>query len=138
MDNLDRTNVVQAALAKYVLQKQLYNIGGLVKEEGSFLSHGVFAILCSQCAGVDDNEALSAVFRNMWADHGDQIARAYGGSGALKSDFTRTNKRTRKGALEDGVKSVLRYVKNNFLDGPRQVGNPGLLHGALCLPTYTF
>ncbi|KAL1697459.1 SacI homology domain-containing protein [Schizophyllum commune] len=103
MDNLDRTNVVQAALAKYVLQKQLYNIGGLVKEEG-----------------VDDNEALSAVFRNMWADHGDQIARAYGGSGALKSDFTRTNKRTRKGALEDGVKSVLRYVKNNFLDGPRQ------------------
>ncbi|KAL1738648.1 SacI homology domain-containing protein, partial [Schizophyllum fasciatum] len=103
MDNLDRTNVVQAALAKYVLQKQLYNIGGLVKGEG-----------------VDDNEALSAVFRTMWADHGDQIARAYGGSGALKSDFTRTNKRTRKGALEDGVKSVLRYVKNNFLDGPRQ------------------
>lgn len=48
------------------------------------------------------------------------IAKAYGGSGALKSDFTRTNKRTRKGLLEDGVKSVVRYLKNNYFDGARQ------------------
>lgn len=57
----------------------------------------------------------------MWANHADNIAKAYGGSGALKSDFTRTNKRTRKGALEDGYKSVTRYLKNNFFDGARQV-----------------
>lgn len=58
----------------------------------------------------------------MWADHADLISKAYGGSGALKSDFTRTNKRTKKGLLEDGVKSVLRYLKNNMFDGPRQDG----------------
>lgn len=57
----------------------------------------------------------------MWADHADAIASAYGGSAALKSDFTRTNKRTRKGVLEDGVKSIIRYLKNNFFDGARQV-----------------
>jgi len=61
--------------------------------------------------------AIAAV----WADHADAIASAYGGSAALKSDFTRTNKRTRKGALEDGVKSIIRYLKNNFFDGTRQV-----------------
>ncbi len=58
---------------------------------------------------------------SVWADHADAIASAYGGSGALKSDFTRTNERTRKGLLEDGVKSTVRYLKNNYFDGPRQV-----------------
>jgi hypothetical protein len=57
----------------------------------------------------------------VWANHADAIAQAYGGSGALKSDFTRTNKRTKKGILEDGVKGSLRYLKNNYFDGPRQV-----------------
>ncbi|KAF5384682.1 hypothetical protein D9757_006227 [Collybiopsis confluens] len=103
MDNLDRTSVVQAALAKYVLTKQLQKIDVLSKEQG-----------------VDDFESLSKDFREMWADHADAISKAYAGSGALKSDFTRTNKRTRKGLMEDGVKSMLRYFKNNFLDGARQ------------------
>jgi phosphatidylinositol 4-phosphatase len=57
----------------------------------------------------------------VWADHADSIANAYAGSGALKSDFTRTGMRTRQGLFEDGVKSVLRYIKNNHFDGPRQV-----------------
>lgn len=56
----------------------------------------------------------------MWADHADAISAAYAGSGALKSDFTRTNKRTHKGLLEDGVKSVTRYLKNTFFDGTKQ------------------
>jgi len=57
----------------------------------------------------------------VWADHADAISNAYGGSAALKSDFTRTNQRTRKGLFDDGVKSLLRYLKNNFFDGARQV-----------------
>ncbi|KAF8905440.1 inositol/phosphatidylinositol phosphatase [Gymnopilus junonius] len=105
MDNLDRTNVVQAAVAKYVLNQQLQSLG--------ILSSG---------DGIDDFEAFSKEFRELWADHADSIAKAYGGSGALKSDFTRTNKRTRKGVLEDGYKSVMRYLKNNFFDGARQDG----------------
>ncbi|PFH46638.1 hypothetical protein AMATHDRAFT_69424 [Amanita thiersii Skay4041] len=103
MDNLDRTNVVQAALAKWTLNKMLQNLG--IIPEG---------------AGVDDYEPFSKDFREIWADHGDGIARAYGGSDALKSDYTRTNKRTRKGLLEDGYKSVIRYLKNNYFDGARQ------------------
>ncbi|KAF9458360.1 inositol/phosphatidylinositol phosphatase [Collybia nuda] len=103
MDNLDRTNVVQASLAKWTINKQLRDLKILPPD-----------------AGVDDYEAFSKDFREMWADHADAIATAYGGSGALKSDFTRTNKRTRKGLLEDGVKSVIRYIKNNYFDGARQ------------------
>ncbi|KAF9073776.1 SacI homology domain-containing protein [Rhodocollybia butyracea] len=103
MDNLDRTNVVQATFAKHALNQQLQEAGVITKEQG-----------------VDDFELLSKDFRELWADHADAIAKAYAGSGALKSDFTRTNKRTRKGLLEDGVKGALRYLKNNFLDGARQ------------------
>jgi hypothetical protein len=96
----------------------------------------------SSGASIDDYEALSKDFREstwffaqhpilwvlpgwiffkVWADHADEIATAYGGSAALKSDFTRTNKRTPKGAFDDAVKSTLRYLKNNYFDGARQV-----------------
>ena len=57
----------------------------------------------------------------MWTDHANFISIAYSGTGALKTDFTRTGKRTRKGLLEDGWNSVMRYLKNNFFDGARQV-----------------
>lgn len=59
--------------------------------------------------------------RLVWADHANEISIAYSGTGALKTDFTRTGKRTKVGALEDGYKSVMRYIKNNFFDGARQV-----------------
>ena len=57
----------------------------------------------------------------MWSDHADLISKAYAGTGALKTDFTRTGKRTRAGAFEDIYKSALRYWKNNYFDGARQV-----------------
>ena len=57
----------------------------------------------------------------MWSDHANEISVAYSGTGALKTDFTRTGKRTKAGALEDGYKSIMRYLKNNYFDGARQV-----------------
>jgi hypothetical protein len=60
------------------------------------------------------------IFRNVWADHADGVSKAYAGTGALKTDFTRTGKRTKEGLLQDGINSVMRYVKNNFFDGDRQ------------------
>jgi hypothetical protein len=38
----------------------------------------------------------------------------------LKTDFTRTGKRTKAGALADLSNSITRYFRNNFADGPRQ------------------
>ena len=59
-------------------------------------------------------------FRVVWADHGDDISRQYAGTGALKSGFTRTGKRTTMGLLDDGVKSITRYYLNTFQDGLKQ------------------
>lgn len=57
----------------------------------------------------------------MWADHADYVSKAYSGTGALKTDFTRTGKRSWAGAIDDGLNSIMRYIKNNYFDGPRQV-----------------
>ena len=56
----------------------------------------------------------------MWADHADAISSQYSGTGALKTDFTRTGRRTKRGMLRDFVNSAIRYLKNNFTDGSRQ------------------
>jgi hypothetical protein len=44
------------------------------------------------------------------------ISIQYTGTPALKTDFTRTGKRTHKGALNDGKHSIRRYFINNFQD----------------------
>lgn len=65
-------------------------------------------------------EQVERRFKWLWADHGDDISRQYAGTGALKSGFTRTGKRTYWGILDDGIKSAVRYYVNNFSDGRKQ------------------
>ena len=48
------------------------------------------------------------------------MSKVYSGAGALKTDFTRTGKRSTVGLLRDGENSVERYVKNNFFDVTKQ------------------
>lgn len=60
------------------------------------------------------------MFRNAWADNADTVSRAYSGTGALKTDFTRTGTRSLNGAVADMVNSATRYLRNHFADGPRQ------------------
>jgi hypothetical protein len=67
---------------------------------------------------------VEAQFKILWADHGDDISRQYAGTGALKSGFTRTGKRTIGGLIDDGIKSMARYYLNNF-----QVRGVGLKRG---------
>ena len=68
----------------------------------------------------EDKVSLVKTFKNVWADNADFCSLQYAGTGALKTDFTRTGKRTRMGALKDGVNSLTRYYFNNFVDGFRQ------------------
>ncbi|KTW25812.1 uncharacterized protein T551_03648 [Pneumocystis jirovecii RU7] len=103
IDCLDRTNVIQSALARWMLTKQLRDIFVFNKNEN-----------------IENYPELDNLFRNMWADNADFISISYSGTGALKTDFTRTGKRTRKGEFHDLINSILRYFQNNFTDGSRQ------------------
>lgn len=105
MDCLDRTNVVQSMLGRWAVTRQLMDAGVLRPGETA-----------------NDDQEFEDLFRNIWADNADVVSKSYSGTGALKTDFTRTGKRTRAGMLQDLNNSITRYVRNNFMDGPRQDG----------------
>jgi len=105
MDCLDRTNVVQSMLGRWTLTRMLIDQGVMRPGESA-----------------QDDQTFEHLFRNVWADNADVVSRSYSGTGALKTDFTRTGNRTRAGALQDLNNSCTRYVRNNFTDGPRQDG----------------
>ncbi|CAK7237786.1 Phosphoinositide phosphatase sac1 [Sporothrix eucalyptigena] len=104
MDCLDRTNVVQSMLARWTLERMFADLG--IMPRGGTL--------------VDQDPTFELLFRNLWADNADRVAQSYAGTGAMKTDMTRTGRRTQIGALRDGQIAVTRYCRNNFLDGPRQ------------------
>ncbi|EME87897.1 uncharacterized protein MYCFIDRAFT_26543 [Pseudocercospora fijiensis CIRAD86] len=103
MDCLDRTNVVQSMLGRWALTRMLIDLGLLRSGETA-----------------QDDQTFEHLFRNVWADNADVVSKTYSGTGALKTDFTRTGNRTRAGMLQDLSNSCTRYVRNNFADGPRQ------------------
>jgi len=59
-------------------------------------------------------------FRSLWGSNADAISVLYAGTPALKGDFTRTGKRTKRGVLADGLNSARRYIINNFADKMNQ------------------
>lgn len=103
MDCLDRTNVVQSMLGRYILSRMLIDLGILREGESA-----------------EDDQAFEFLFRNVWADNADVVSKSYSGTGALKTDFTRLGIRTKQGAVQDFNNSATRYFMNNFADGPRQ------------------
>uniref|UniRef100_UPI003AAEC320 phosphatidylinositide phosphatase SAC2 isoform X3 n=1 Tax=Centroberyx gerrardi TaxID=166262 RepID=UPI003AAEC320 len=101
MDCLDRTNVVQAAIARVVMEQQLKKLGVMPPEQP----------LPPKCY---------RIYQVMWANNGDTISRQYAGTAALKGDFTRTGERKLAGVMKDGVNSANRYYLNRFRDAYRQ------------------
>ncbi|XP_078500053.1 phosphatidylinositide phosphatase SAC2 isoform X2 [Lissotriton helveticus] len=101
MDCLDRTNVVQAAIARVVMELQLKKLGVMPPEQP-------LPLKCYR------------IYQIMWANNGDAISRQYAGTAALKGDFTRTGERKLAGVMKDGVNSANRYYLNRFKDAYRQ------------------
>ncbi|XP_051883602.1 phosphatidylinositide phosphatase SAC2 isoform X2 [Pristis pectinata] len=101
MDCLDRTNVVQAAIARVVMEQQLKKLGVMPPEQP----------LPQKCY---------RIYQIMWANNGDAISRQYAGTAALKGDFTRTGERKLAGMMKDGYNSANRYYLNRFRDAYRQ------------------
>ncbi|KAL3902166.1 MAG: hypothetical protein SGCHY_000017 [Lobulomycetales sp.] len=106
VDCLDRTNVVQSVIARVALTRVLRDLD--------------FKITLSPDASFFLDEEFERVFKNVWADNADAVSNQYSGTGALKTDYTRTGKRSTMGLLNDGMNSAVRYFKNNFFDGFRQ------------------
>lgn len=108
VDCLDRTNVVQTMVARLILTSQLE---ALFANNPDVLFDGLTVSLFQES---EDR------FKHLWGDNADAISKQYSGTGALKTDFTRTGKRSTSGVIGDGVKSVMRMYYKNFVDEGRQ------------------
>ena len=108
IDSLDRTNVVQSVFGRYFLLLILKDL----KLSDSTPS--------KENISLPFKEGFENKFKNIWADVGDHVSLAYSGTGAMKSDFVRTGKRTIFGALNDGILTTRRLFINNFRDGYNQ------------------
>lgn len=96
LDCLDRTNLIQTIISKMSLE--------------SFLAH----------KGRRASSDFWMRHSSLWADNGDQLAKIYAGTGALKTSFTRHGKMSIAGAIADARKSATRLYINNFADKGRQ------------------
>ena len=125
MDCLDRTNVVQSMFGRYALYRQLHERPGLKSSLKRFRRR---TLPVEMVVGYKQQPLTlpwkegEAAHRYLWADNADAISRLYAGTPALKGDFTRTGKRTKRGAIDDGMNSLQRYYLNNFIDADRQEG----------------
>jgi hypothetical protein len=104
VDCCDRTNVVKTYISRHVFIKQLYDMGIIRRRTASLIAY----------------PQLERIFNHFWSSIGDRISTLYTGTGALMGDYTRTGQRSMKGLMNDGLNSVTRYVKNNFIDEVRQ------------------
>ncbi|KAJ1963988.1 hypothetical protein GGI12_001708 [Dipsacomyces acuminosporus] len=100
MDCLDRTNVVQSTIARYVLNEQLVRLGVHIAPED----------------GLGAYPGLDVTLNHLWANNGDYISRQYAGTSAMKGDFTRTGKRNFGGVMSDASYSLARLWINTFRD----------------------
>ncbi|XP_059497151.1 phosphatidylinositide phosphatase SAC2-like [Stegostoma tigrinum] len=109
LDSLDRTNIVQAAIARKVLEHQLKMLR-LLPENQSLPPN------------------LQKIFQCVWANNGDAISRQYAGTAAMKSDFTRTGESKFSGVMKDSYRSANRYYLHHFQHAYRQAVID-LMHG---------
>ena len=99
MDCLDRTNVVQSAIAQHVLAQQLAQYLQKPGESGNATP-----------------DPTSTAFNALWADNGDALSLAYAGTAALKGDYVRTRRRNLAGLLTDLSLTLSRFYRNLFDD----------------------
>lgn len=91
---------------------------------------------------IEEIPSLDSLLKNVWADNADIMSKQYTGTGALKTDFTRTGiihavtfsnvdscylckkgRRSVRGTITDGVNSTKRFMNKNFKDEEKQVSS---------------
>ncbi|XP_076758366.1 phosphatidylinositide phosphatase spermathreecae isoform X1 [Xylocopa sonorina] len=112
IDCLDRTNVVQTALGKAVMEMQFSKLG-LIPPDGTLPTN------------------IRQTFQLLWANNGDIISKQYAGTNALKGDYTRTGERKFTGLMKDGMNSANRYFQQHFMDDIRQAAIDTLLGNSI-------
>ncbi|KAL8443636.1 hypothetical protein Emed_006654 [Eimeria media] len=119
VDCLDRTNVVESVFARSVLHKQLQAVSCPPPAVAAAAAPAVTAAAdaVEPFTPLMVSPTAEETFRALWTANADALSILYSGTPALKTDFTRTGKRSTWGAIMDTKNSCCRYFINNFSDG---------------------
>ncbi|KAJ3009106.1 UNVERIFIED_CONTAM: hypothetical protein HDU68_002822 [Siphonaria sp. JEL0065] len=133
LDSLDRTNITCTLFARHMLPHQLLPLAfpahqkkspnSPVKEQATTTVPSKPDPTSIQLLDLSLKTPSSTTrLTNLWSDSGDAISLIYAGTRALRSDITRTGKRTSwiHSSLDDGINSLTRYYLNNLRDGRKQ------------------
>jgi hypothetical protein len=124
VDCLDRTNVVQTTVARWVLLTQLDSLGVRRPRQSAGVKGSVKGKGTEEKGrGVEMSlpwDSMETQLRRLWGNNGDAMSMLYAGTPALKRDVTRTGKRTNQGVFDDGMNSAMRYYINNYRDEQTQ------------------
>ncbi|KAK2957089.1 putative Phosphatidylinositol-3-phosphatase SAC1 [Blattamonas nauphoetae] len=112
LDTLDRTGVVQHLLSMEALHSELVEAGVFVEEDKPAEAEFPFP--------TSGSKKVDSALKIVWSDNANAAAFVNTSTNAMKADYTRTGKRTKMGALQDGVIAVDRYIRNNFTHGNDQ------------------
>lgn len=116
LDSLDRTNVVQSKIAWRVLKEQLQQ-------------HGVDV----ETQYFDDGQTLCARFKDLWVDNGNSLSILYSGTESTTAGITKEGKEGFLSSISSRLKSMNRFIKNNFADDHKQLCTECLLgEGKFC------
>eukprot|EP00871_Galdieria_phlegrea_P005767 jgi/Galph1/678/GphlegSOOS_G5384.1 len=110
VDCLDRTNVAQSAIARYLLVPQAKSVYAAYYPMKHTNRLGPSRL----------DSASESLINKIWSSNADVLSKQYAGTGALKTDYTRSGKRSTKGLFKDSMNSVMRIYYKNFVDEERQ------------------
>jgi hypothetical protein len=126
VDCLDRTGVVQSALAKQALQQQLAVVLNDASGTGVEAAPSATADSSSLSPSIASQRPIQlspdgeATFVRLWGNNADALSYQYAGTAAMKADMARSGRRSTKGLLQDGFKSAVRIFNKHFIDDDRQ------------------
>ncbi len=120
LDCLDRTNLCQTVVGLKVLDAMLTSLWKSTELRDSKIEQfrRVFAVRGDEGQGEEGSPKMLTSTLNppqeMWAKNGDNLSRCVTGTGAISGGVKVT-------LLKDMQRSVVRTIKNNFMDNRRQV-----------------
>ncbi|CAD8073350.1 unnamed protein product [Paramecium sonneborni] len=90
MSCIDRTNVVQYLISKFIMEE-------IIEDSGL-------------------DESIEYIHKKIWINSGNLQSRLYAGTNSLKNDYIKVGKQTKYGILQNAVISTQRYFLNHFND----------------------
>ena len=97
---IDRTNITQCKIAAHIFVQILADLNINIPQFNKDLNFS------------ENDEPFGQLYRNMWADNGDELSKQYTGTGSTESYAIRKGKLSYLTSIDHGMTSITRVLRN--------------------------